>query len=846
MAAALGGQANGALELTTSPGLADFYRQVAESSTSPTEREAAEKFVLAEGRLDAEDVDGCLQAAQQAVDSFLGLKHKTGVADSLRLMVQAHRMRADVLRCGDAEEAKGVRETLQTAEQLGKQHIAAFHEAGDKRSEAIMMLAVAEVNYNKRGGKKRREAMELLAQARVLAQQSSDNLAEASVVFVQANAAVKNRLNDEALAFAEEAQSLYRAAGDRRGEGKALHMLALARIMSEDFEEGMKTAEDALSIFRELKLKRLEAFELFIMAHYWLTRKKGREAVPLAEDALELFKEVDSTNSGWTSHAYDCLVQAYVTKGDAKKAMIIAQEACEHFELKKDKRGQVMALSTLATALVAKDDCEEAVRVVEQAQAVVQEIGDKRWEAGILQELASIHMLRESYEEASMAANDAVAIYQDLKDRQGEAMGMNTLAQVALAKNDLDKAVQIAQEQRAIFQEIGDKVKEAACLLTVSTVYGSEEKYDDAMAVAREAQEISVEAKDRSGEARALNVIADLLCDQKDFEGAAEAAKEMRAKLRETGDKAAEVGAIRVLANIHLAADAAGEAVRAANEALALAKKVHDKKSVAENMLLVSEANLQLVIQDNPKALAKGSEKSLRPAKEAYNVAKSIGHGPLMGSAMYQVANVQLMTARLDEALAAAREAVDIFRQVDERIQEAAAVLLIADIHHQGGAEEKALDAANEGLMLAKACGDEKKMKQAEELIEKIAGRRVMYTMGPMDGHAAAAPGGASAEAAAPQAASVAVAPKEVGLDPLMVEATVQEMARAAIGVDDELFLDSALMDSGMDSLTAVSFRNGLQQNLGVKLPSSLMFDYPTMKEVSNRIIELSIENAAK
>jgi hypothetical protein len=28
------------------------------------------------------------------------------------------------------------------------------------------------------------------------------------------------------------------------------------------------------------------------------------------------------------------------------------------------------------------------------------------------------------------------------------------------------------------------------------------------------------------------------------------------------------------------------------------------------------------------------------------------------------------------------------------------------------------------------------------------------------------------------------------------------------------------------------------------RLPSSLMFDYPTMKEVANRIVELSIENA--
>ena len=35
-----------------------------------------------------------------------------------------------------------------------------------------------------------------------------------------------------------------------------------------------------------------------------------------------------------------------------------------------------------------------------------------------------------------------------------------------------------------------------------------------------------------------------------------------------------------------------------------------------------------------------------------------------------------------------------------------------------------------------------------------------------------------------------------------------------------------------------------MARNHPVRLPSSLMFDYPTMKEVANRIVELSIENA--
>ena len=106
----------------------------------------------------------------------------------------------------------------------------------------------------------------------------------------------------------------------------------------------------------------------------------------------------------------------------------------------------------------------------------------------------------------------------------------------------------------------------------------------------------------------------------------------------------AEVGAICTLSNIYLASEMPGESVRAANEAVQLSKRVHDRRQLAENLILSSEANIALAMQDNPKGLAKGSERSLKPAKEAYKVAKSIGAGKLMGMAMHQQAYVLLIT----------------------------------------------------------------------------------------------------------------------------------------------------------------------------------------------------------
>ena len=44
-----------------------------------------------------------------------------------------------------------VEAALSTAEGLAREHIAKFNASGDKRSEAVLLLAAGEINYNKRG-----------------------------------------------------------------------------------------------------------------------------------------------------------------------------------------------------------------------------------------------------------------------------------------------------------------------------------------------------------------------------------------------------------------------------------------------------------------------------------------------------------------------------------------------------------------------------------------------------------------------------------------------------------------------------------------------------------------------
>lgn len=52
---------------------------------------------------------------------------------------------------------------------------------------------------------------------------------------------------------------------------------------------------------------------------------------------------------------------------------------------------------------------------------------------------------------------------------------------------------------------------------------------------------------------------------------------------------------------------------------------------------------------------------------------------------------------------------------------------------------------------------------------------------------------------------------------------------------------DAPLMSSGLDSLGAVELRNSLEGTLGLKLPPTVVFDYPTAEALSQHLASLTL-----
>mmetsp|Transcript_108899 Transcript_108899/g.259860 ORF Transcript_108899/g.259860 Transcript_108899/m.259860 type:complete len:746 (-) Transcript_108899:64-2301(-) len=712
-------------------------------------------------------------------------------------------------------------------------------------SEATAALAAAEAA----GIDKAEEADSSARAALKHAKDANDEQSQAAAQLLLAGLAVGSHLAIEAAEHATAAKGLYKKLGDAAGEAKASHFVGWAMATKGNFEEGMELCSDAGIRFRQMGSKTLEALVCYCMAKLFLARSLTKEAAELAEDAVMALK---GSSNMLQAYAADLLVQASILKGDSRTALRVAKENFDLFKATGRRREQSLMLAATGAVHSSLENFDDAQKVLDEAQNLVAELKDRRLEGMVLRELAFAQLQRNAADEAVAACGEAMSAYQSAGDRLGEASVLACMVQAKIKKEDFYAASQAANEERAIFQQLGDRSREANCLLTAAGCLCNDNNLDQALALADEALEICQEIEDPAGEAQALMAQAEINSQREDMETAVEKAKEMRRRAKDIGHRLLEAQACKALASVYQSFDRLVEAVRAANEAVHIGKKAMYKPIIVEMMLLASKVNSSLVLQDGAQVSVRGAEKAVRPAREAVTVAKATGKRSLMSTCLYQLAEVQLMSYQLGPAMTSAKEALDKFREGGDKPGEAGAVILIAETHYAGGKHDKAEETVKEGIELAAECSDQRKESYGKALLQQIQDSRQAQQQA---AQAAARPmgmpmmlppqaGGAPAAGAAPAASSAVVEAKQVGLDANMVTSTVQEMARQAIGVDDELYLDSALMDSGMDSLTAVSFRNGLQQQLGVKLPSSLMFDYPTMKEVSNRIVELSIENA--
>merc|ERR1712060_959185 len=74
--------------------------------------------------------------------------------------------------------------------------------------------------------------------------------------------------------------------------------------------------------------------------------------------------------------------------------------------------------------------------------------------------------------------------------------------------------------------------------------------------------------------------------------------------------------------------------------------------------------------------------------------------------------------------------------------------------------------------------------------------------------------------------------------DPTMVRQYINGLVQNMTGSSEEIDGDTPLMESGIDSLASVELRTQLQQEFRLNLPSTVMFNYPTISTMTQLLVE--------
>jgi len=204
------------------------------------------------------------------------------------------------------------------------------------------------------------------------------------------------------------------------------------------------------------------------------------------------------------------------------------------------------------------------------------------------------------------------------------------------------------------------------------------------------------------------------------------------------------------------------------------------------------------------------------------------------------VAEIHIIAGRAPAGYQAACSAVDLFKETGDDQAVAYSLLLGSEglfLSGDGGG-------ANRDASLALQKFQELKDTEGEAKAKAVLDRFARESPGGRGrGGPAIADAGDAGDggAAAGVANSMAVAKGE-GMTRAQAEQLAKQCAIDSVGDEEGIDMDSPLMDLGLDSLASISFREQLVASSGLKLPTSLVFDYPSLTAIAEFMVEASSE----
>jgi len=513
-----------------------------------------------------------------------------------------------------------------------------------------------------------------------------------------------------------------------------------------------------------------------------------------------------------------------------------AKETVEWAKGRDELKNYFRATEYLVSAYHAMEDHAQALETAHECIAIAKDMDDMRWTSRAHELICSVHLNTNDYERAAEAARDSVDVVKDMKGYEEEAFDrMQLLARTLVLKDDYQGAHRAMEQARILAQRADDTYLEALAMLGMSGTHALLEDMPTAVKAATLARELYHEEGYTRGEARVLKALAQFAAQQGEYTNAVRYATEGATLMEDNNDYRYAVTMKRELASIHLQNDRPSEAAKVALEGLKLARIDEDRRNTVNMLLQVLDAN-NMVLQDTAaderqtKTYRQSCEKMLRFAKEALGLALKMRDKNVEAAANYWVGHLYLMQGKIREGMQAAKSTHSLAKETKDTPLEIYALVLIANGHSEFGEQAKAVQVLNEAITLSIETEDIQGQRLAMQLLEEITGEEqaspliTMPLVREPEPMPTAPLGGRMQPYRAP--------------DPSMVRQFILQLVQQMTGTSDMIASDTPLVECGIDSLASVELRTQLQQEFRVTLPSTVMFNFPTISTMTRLLVE--------
>jgi len=803
-------------------------------------------FSVADGHLENEDYEEALGSAGDALAVFRKISNMAGVADTQRLIIHAYRgMAANERNDGFIEKSLNL---LAEGENIAYDQLDMFSTVVERRGQAAMNVALAELKCD-RDVKYCEESLDLVEDALVCFGELGDIAMEAMTCIVLSKVRLKMKHILAAKRAGNDAITLFRKQGNSKQEAIAWGNLGTIAAMDFCYEEAVRCGRKQVKLAQDIASKRLQADALHNIAHWSLCKGDWNAALVSASNSVTLRKELDDRR-GWEVATVGLIVEAHISRNNPQEAVAVAFESVKRFRNNGNSRQAIRALHSLVLAHHANLNYEEALRAAQEAIDKCSGLNLKTLHSHILETLAHVHVEMQNFTEAKQAALDAVGLLNGIGATEVECKArMFLLARICVQIEEYGEAVKASNDALKIARDVGDRPLEGQAMLALCVTQGMAKNYDKALKAGELAAEVfhEVGGNFKIDEAKAWQTMAELHMAIGELSQALRCSVHAETLLQTFGDQRRLAKMKHTRVKIHMLAEEFIEATKAAMESLKISRSEDDLPGIVQSIFFVIEANVETLIEagatDKPRRVFQQlCERTIRFAKEAIGVSVKLGAKRSEGSAYAWVSHLQIMAGRLPEAKQAAETALSLFQDVGDKAGQAHAIFLTASADLQSG--ERAAAAAEDlrrALALAQEAKDEQLIASIREQLERLAGSA---------GSRAAAAASAAAPVMADSAAEAAAAASQqqaggggaaelyTAPDPDIVKSFIINLVQNMTGSADEVDGDTPLMESGIDSLASVELRTQLQQEFRLNLPSTVMFNYPTITTMTQLLVD--------